>query len=558
MSTLLDQYGRPFDLRAMKQAAKKAELRAAYDAAIDTDENRKHWRYADNLSAASANSIEVRRKLRSRARYEALEANSFAKGICLTLSNDTISTGPSLQINLPDKRLRKFIETQWKKWCKATKIHAKLRTARLSKIIDGEVFMMRTNNRRLNTPVQLDIRLIEADQVSTPGFIDGMNPDQVDGIIFEDGQPVIYHVLKGHPGDRWAQLAWQKDDIDAGDMIHMFRSERPGQARGIPEITPALPLFAFLRRYTLATILAAEIAADFAAVLETAAANYDEDDMDDVAPFSNVPIDRGLLTALPRGYKMSQFKPEQPTTSYEAFRNAILQEIARCVHMPANKARADSSAYNYSSGRLDHQTYYEAIAIERSEWEIEALDRIFGWWLDEALMIPGYLDDAIDEAVLASDDGDNDWIDELGVLDVEHEWRWPPHRDVDPSELADVNIALIQAKLKSKRQYWIEQNMDPETIQAEIDSETSNSPDPQAGSNTPPAAGNSVQAESEDPPGEFAGLSRADLKNRMRAIDDAIDRYAAGEWSASRFKVFLRSVGLKEQTIDELLHDCAA
>ena len=39
---------------------------------------------------------------------------------------------------------------------------------------------------------------------------------------------------------------------------------------------------------------------------------------------------------------------------------------------------------------------------------------------------------------------------------------------------------------------------------------------------------------------KFAGLSRADLKNRMRAIDDAIDRYATGEWSASRFNVFLR------------------
>jgi capsid protein len=44
-------------------------------------------------------------------------------------------------------------------------------------------------------------------------------------------------------------------------VIHLFRAERPGQSRGVPEITPALPLFAMLRRYTLAVLGAAEQAA---------------------------------------------------------------------------------------------------------------------------------------------------------------------------------------------------------------------------------------------------------------------------------------------------------
>ncbi len=544
MTTILDQYGKPFDLGAMRKARKAQQLRAAYDAAIDTEENRKHWRYADNLSAAAANSIDVRRKLRSRARYECIEANSFAKGICLTLANDTISRGPSLQVNLKSNRWRNFIESEWRAWCKATKLHQKLRTAKLSKTIDGEIFLLRTTNRRLQTPVQLNVRLVEADQISTPGFIDGLDPNQVDGIIFDDdNEAITYHMLKGHPGDRWPQLAWEKEDIDADDMIHLFRQERPGQARGIPEITPALPLFAFLRRYTLAVILASELAADFAAVLETAAAAYEEDDIDDVSPFSNVPIDRGMLTAMPRGYKMSQFKPEQPTTTYENFRNAILQEIARCVHMPANKARADSSAYNYSSGRLDHQTYYEAIAIEQSDWEIECLDRIFGWWLDEALMVPGYLDG----------------LDIMGELP--HQWRWPPHRDVDPAELADVNISMIEAKLKTRKQFWIEQNLDPDQMIADIQAEAQqfpsadgSTPTPGAPS-TPTGSGAEVDA-AEAPTGEFASISRSQLKNNVKAIDDALEKYTSGEWTLSRTRIFLRSIGLKTETIAELLDDC--
>jgi len=45
-------------------------IKAKYDAAATTDENRRHWRNADDLSANAANSAEVRRLLRIRCRYE--------------------------------------------------------------------------------------------------------------------------------------------------------------------------------------------------------------------------------------------------------------------------------------------------------------------------------------------------------------------------------------------------------------------------------------------------------------------------------------------------------
>ena len=149
-------------------------------------------------------------------------------------------------------------------------------------------------------------------------------------------------------------------------MIHLFRRVRPGQARGIPEVTPALPLFADLRRYTYATIKAAEIAADFAAVIQTAANAYDST-TNAVLPFSTTTIDRGMMTALPGGYQMSQFRPEQPTSTYEGFRDAILTEIARCLHMPFNKTLGSSASYNYSSAKMDDQTYWHDVKITRDE-----------------------------------------------------------------------------------------------------------------------------------------------------------------------------------------------
>ena len=447
---IVDQFGRPIPslkqqrLAANKQA-RRAELQAAYDAAQTTGENKKHWQWADDMSAAAANSIHVRRTLRMRARYECLQANSFGWGIVQTLANDTVSTGPTLQINFADSVSSRRIERLWQSWVKRSGLVQKLRTARLAKCVDGEAFLIRCTNPAIGGQVKLDVKLIEADQIATPGYMEG-KPGSVDGIHFDRyGNPAVYHVLKQHPGDTWVFDSFDKDDYLPQDMIHLFSRMRPGQARGIPEITTALPLFAMLRRYTLATILAAEIAADFAAVLETEANPYDstgENASEPVTPFDSVQIDRGMMTSLPAGWKMNQFDPKQPTTSYEGFRNAILQEIARCVHMPSNKARGDSSSYNYSSARLDHQIYYHAIEIERNNWEIECLDRIFDWWLAEAMLVPGYLPPM-----------------EL-VDDVPHEWTWPPIKSSNPQEDASVAVELLNAGLITDKDYLASQNKD--------------------------------------------------------------------------------------------------
>ena len=55
-------------------------LRAKFDAAQSTPDNRRHWANADGLSADAAASPAVRQTLRNRARYEVAN-NSYARGI---------------------------------------------------------------------------------------------------------------------------------------------------------------------------------------------------------------------------------------------------------------------------------------------------------------------------------------------------------------------------------------------------------------------------------------------------------------------------------------------
>src|SRR5262249_37786827 len=137
-------------------------VRARYDAAQTSHENRRHWANADGLSANAAADPEVRRVLRSRARYEAAN-NCYAKGIVLTLANYVIGTGPRLQMLTDDPETNRVIEKEFSSWAKAIGLPHKLRTMRIAQCESGEVFALLATNPRVNARVQLDLRLVEAD-----------------------------------------------------------------------------------------------------------------------------------------------------------------------------------------------------------------------------------------------------------------------------------------------------------------------------------------------------------------------------------------------------------
>ena len=199
-------------------------LRARFDAAQTTKDNAKHWGAAEFLSADAEADSTVRKILRTRARYE-VQNNSYARGIVKTLAEDTIGTGPRLQMLLEDEELNRRIEHDFGVWAKKVHLPARLRTIRMARCQDGEAFALLARNPALSTNVTLDIQLIEADRVTD----DEMNADgrSVDGITFDRfGNPKSYKVLKSHPGGT-ASFDLDFKTVGADDMIHVFRQDRP-------------------------------------------------------------------------------------------------------------------------------------------------------------------------------------------------------------------------------------------------------------------------------------------------------------------------------------------
>lgn len=426
-------------------AALARTIKARYDAAQTNDDNRRHWANADALSANAANSASVRCTLRNRARYEYAN-NSFCNGIVRTLAFHCIGTGPRLQLSTGNEQADRKLEAAWHRWCKAVGLAGKLQTMRQARCRDGEAFGLFVTNKRLPGAIKFDLRLIEADQVAAPWGSSLVN-DYVDGIKLDElGNPVSYTVLAEHPGETQL-LSGEDSTVDAERIIHLYREDRPGQRRGIPELTPALPLFAILRRYTLATVHKAEIAALMALFLETTASGIDPADLGD--PFQVLDFERNAMTTLPDGWKVSQLKAEAPTDAHDAFCTAILREIARCLDMPRSIAMGDSTGLNYSSGRLDHQTYFRSIEIDRYDFETRCLDRLLAEWLNEAALVPGLIPDGLPI-----------------VADWQHDWQWDGFEHVDPTKEASADETQLATGMACHADLLAKQGKDVDTVHA--------------------------------------------------------------------------------------------
>lgn len=409
----------------------QASVKARFDAASTTTENRRYWANADYLGPNAELNAVVRRELRSRARYECAN-NSYAGGLVRTLANDTIGTGPSVVVTDPRFSKDDAVQTEcafWD-WCLSVELPSKLRTMRYAKARDGECFAQFFTNPRSKTDVQFDFKPFEADFVAANN-IETPLTNLLDGIIIDDdGNVIAYNVLDQHPGELGTLLFGTAQLIRAEFIIHVFNSDRSGQYRGSPEILSSLPLYAQLRRYTLAVLRASESAAIPSWLIET---QQPPSDMVFGDAFDTLETERGMGVTLPAGYKMSQLHAEHPTSTYPQFKREIVSEAARGPGVPYNKASGDSSSYNYASGRLDNQTYYKLIRVERSGWETKACSPLFRNWWDEARRIPDLLPPI------------------ARTTCPRHEWRWDGEEHVDPTKEADATTTRISFGLTSRR-----------------------------------------------------------------------------------------------------------
>ena len=356
----------------------KSSTKAQYDAALHTPRNSEQWRYSDVWNADQSLRPEVRRTLRSRSRYE-YDNNAWLSGMIVSHAESVVGTGARLQIHGLGDEGNEY-EREFGEWARSVGLWKTIRTAICTEIRDGEAFIQLTNRPRNANPCKLYPLLLDAERICTPDTdVDTDDDLQADGIYFDRYLvPVRYSVAQEHP----AVTSGRHYTVDADYMCHLFRQERPEQHRGAPIIASALPSIAMLRAYTIAMLAKMENSASVAGVLKPDPSVIDADSLAD-PPFTEFSMPQRSWVTLPSGYSMEQYQLQNPTDSQQSFAMSVKIECARCILATRNVVLGDSSSYNYTSARLDMQSYDRAIAVQREEIVDIILDKVFRqWWLE--------------------------------------------------------------------------------------------------------------------------------------------------------------------------------
>lgn len=417
-----------------------ANIKSGYDAASRSPESMRHFKNADPLAADAALNPSVRKTIIHRARYEVFN-NGYADGIINTLAEDTIGTGPRLQLTpkvpTADNTFLQGREERFAAWASAVKLTKILKIARMTKARDGEVFIRIVQNSKIRSHAKFSVMLYESEQVGSSIISDVATyhengvPKEYDGIIFdEEGNPEFYRFWKVHPGAHGISFSTEDSfTIPADRVLHYANFVRPGQHRGVSEIASTLNIFNDFRRFSNAVLSAAETAAEISFVLST------KNPSDDGSEYENsenngspikfmdvVELVRNAGLALPDGYEISQLKAEQPTDKYVDYIDAKISECARPLSMPFAIAKGDCSKSNYASGRLDHQAYHKKIYGERQD----------------------IIDVILDPLLREFEDFDQIAFPEAYQIPVRHSWMWDGFEHVDPVKEANAQAIRLQ------------------------------------------------------------------------------------------------------------------
>lgn len=424
------------------------------DAAIKS-----HFSDADGGAAEVHASPEARKKIRERARFE-YSNSGYVRGIVDTHVNGIVGSGPRLSIDVEQAgttyEIARLVERGWEAWAIASQWYDRLRLSFQAEIVDGEGLAILSTDEKQKHPVKLAWKLVECDQLESPiGMISSpVNADgsrHVDGVDVDAfGRHARYYFLKTHPGSMWATQEFA-EPVNAEQVIHLFHMLRPGQTRGVSALAPMLVPAAMLRQYTNAVLKSARRAASLTFVMKT---SQFDDESPLVDPYDSVPIHDDAGMTLPEGYDIQQLKPEQPTGTYGEFKREIVSEMARPFGMPYNKAAADSSSYNYASGRLDHQDHGLLQRVKQDRIEIVACDTTFVEYCKEAV-----LRDESDLFPPEVREFLNRWL-QTAEQTPPHMWHWDQVEHADPAKEASADAARLTSNTTTLQEIYAKRNKD--------------------------------------------------------------------------------------------------
>lgn len=418
-----------------------------WDAAKHSRETRDQWRGATGADINADIDLD-RKTLIARARHEA-KNNPNVAGAKLILGAHTVGrNGPTFQPRSSNATYAKQLASIVRSFFEVAGADGRGLVDHLVEAVrqlpdTGEVIWQIVTERKSAVPVSARIHPINPKYVNTP-------IGRVESTTMRLG---VERTTTLKPVAFWVDIVddamgstGQSERIAAESVIHYFRRDEAGQARGVPWVASSLGAASDLRAYEKAVQDAMESAALFGVIL------YSEDPKArTIVLKGETEITSKTMAAIPPGYKAAQISPNQPGNNHEAWKRSKLQQVLLPLGMPTVVGLLDSQNTSYAGGRIDLQNYSAITAVTQGELERSILNRL--------------VEIAIREATLAGA------LPSKRPADLDWHWVWPAIPHVDPVKQAMSQRMRMQDATLDESGAAAEYGLDAEALHASRQSE---------------------------------------------------------------------------------------
>lgn len=309
----------------------------------------------------------------------------------------------------------------------------------------GEVLIRRRRRRATDgLPLNFQIEVLEPDFLDASLWGDLTSGNRVrDGIEYDTlGRRVAYYLFDQHPGARGWQSRMESRRVSARDVLHVFRSDRPGQNRGVSWFAPVALRLQDLADHQDAQLLRQKIAACFTAF--RVRLDEESDGTNGVADrFES--LEPGRIEELAPGEDIKFASPPGVET-YDEFTRAVLREAAAGLGITYEALTGDLTGVNFSSGRMGRMEMDRNVSSW--QWTMlvpQMLQPLAGWTLEEL---------AYGRPPLPRD--------------LRIDWVPPARIIVDPSREIPAMIRQIRGGLATRSEMVRRLGYDPEQVEAEM------------------------------------------------------------------------------------------
>ncbi len=373
--------------RSRSRYATQLLASAHYDAAQATRRTQGWKQPTGDANAPSALSLT---RLRNTSRH-LVRNNGHATSALQTIIDDTVGWGIMASAK----------HEPWKLWTTSTAIDADgrcdlpgLEQLVMRTVVEAGECLVRRRFRRLSDGLPIPLQL----QVLEPDFLDYTRHKNlpnggriIRGVEFDAlGKRAAYWLFREHPGTTIVTGSRFQPSVrvPASEILHVYKSERPGQVRGVPWFAPVLVRFQDFDELADATLMKQKIAACLSVITSdidgTTQALGTEDTNDAEVDL----LEPGLIMNLAPGRDVQVVNPPS-VREYPEYSRTTLREIAAGLGVTYEDATGDYTNLPFSAARMSRLRHWARVNGWRWRMMVPQFLSPMFVWADQASQLAG-------------------------------------------------------------------------------------------------------------------------------------------------------------------------